>query len=253
MVLSPTNPTAKTALNARVSGAREPVRFQWMKNGQILDGEETSSLGADYLAKGDTVEVEAVSGSLSVSETIVIQNSPPSISAVQFNYGSVFTVDPKGEDRDGDAIGYRYQWLVNDEELPFESENILPGKFFSKGDRVTVAITPYDEESDGAAAKVKDVLIENKPPEITSTPPVESSGEEFVYAITAEDPEGEPLTYSLETAPDGMVVDPQSGEVRWSMRAEVAGSQQVRIKVEDASGRWSIQEFFLNTQEKAGN
>jgi Putative Ig domain len=250
MILLPTEPTTKTSLYVRVSGARESIRFVWLNNGEIIEGEEKSFLGGEHLTKGDTIEVEAVSGTLQASVSVIINNSPPTISAVQFNSGSVLTVQPKAEDIDGDAIGFRYQWMVNEEEILSETTDVFPSTHFSIGDRVAVFITPYDDEEDGTRVSVKDVLIENKPPVITSTPPPSFQGVEFAYIIVAEDPEGEPLTYSLETAPEGMTINAQTGELHWSVGAEVAGSFPVKIKVENGSGRWSGQEFSLAIQDK---
>ncbi len=249
ILILPAVPTAKTSLYARVSGARERVRFNWAKNGKTIAGAETALLAAEFFAKGDIIEVEAFAGALRASVSVVINNSPPAITAVKFNYGSVVTVMPQGQDPDGDTIGYRYQWSINDEALFVETTNVLPGELFTKGDRVAVAITPYDQESDGATIKLKDVLIDNKPPVITSIPPSSFENSELSYKVRAEDPEGESLSYSLETAPDEMTIDSQTGMLHWSVGEDVTGSQLVKVKVEDASGRWVIQEFSLDLQD----
>jgi len=247
----PLEPTAESTLHARVSGTREPVIYRWLKNGQILEGEETASLAAKSFVKGDIIEADVISGTMSALATVVIRNSPPVISGVNYSYGSEFTVEPQGEDADGDSISYRYEWLVNGEEVPMQTGSDLPGEFFSQGDRVGVVVTPYDEESDGLAFRLEGVQIENKPPVITSTPPTETEGNDFTYQVVAEDPEGEGLTYSLEAAPLGMTIDPQAGKVHWAIDASAAGTQEIKIKVEDASGRWTVQEFTLKTHEKS--
>ncbi len=252
IVLLPVEPTASSALYARVSGAREPVRIRWLKNGQTIEGEENVFLAAEYLTRGDAIEVEVVSGVMRGSATVVISNSPPAISAVKLNCGSVVTVEPKGEDPDGDAISYRYQWLVNDTEVFSETTHVLPAQLFARGDRVTVAITPYDAETGGVTVRVKDVLIDNKPPVITSSPPTGFEDGQFDYTVTAEDPEGEPLSYSLETAPEEMMIDSQTGALLWRIGEDVTGSHLVKIKVEDASGRWIVQELSLDIQHKSG-
>jgi hypothetical protein len=201
------------------------------------------------LSTGDTIEVEVVSGGLLVTGSVVILNTPPRVAAVQFSYSSVITAHPKGEDLDGDNIGYRYQWLVNGIELSSVTGYTLSGALFTKDDRVSIAITPYDKDSDGETVRVKDVLIENKPPQIISSPPAQVEEGKFIYAIVAKNPESEPLSYFLETAPDGMTIDTTTGKVQWRPDAEVIGPQQVKIKVEDASGRWSAQEFVLDIQD----
>lgn len=251
VVILPISPTVKTALYARVSGAREPVRLTWLKNGETIEGEIASSLGLEHLHKGDIIEVEAISGDLRGISSVEIDNSPPTLSSVNFNYGSVVTVEPCGEDPDGDTINYRYQWLVNEQEVLLESTNVLPEDFFAKGDRITVVITPYDDETDGVTARVQDVMIANKPPVISSTPPAFFEGGEFSYQVAATDPEGEGLIYSIDTAPEGMTIDHQTGGVFW--RAEAApGPHLVKIKVSDTSGRWSVQQFTLELRGPEG-
>ena len=57
----------------------------------------------------------------------------------------------------------------------------------------------------------------NQPPAITSVPVVDAiAGRTYSYAATATDPDGDPLTFSLTTAPSAMQVDPASGQVTWS-------------------------------------
>lgn len=246
VVLLPNVPTVKTSLYARVSGAREPVRLAWLKNGETIEGEVLHSLGVEHLRKGDMIEVEATSGDLRGGASVVVGNSPPTINAVNFNYGSTVSVQPLGEDPDGDSITYNYQWLVNEQEILSESVNILPGTFFAQGDRVAVEITPSDDESEGAKVRLEDVLIANKPPVIRSTPPAFFEGGEFLYQVVADDPEKETLVYSLDTAPAGMKIDSQTGEVFWRSTGANPGPYLVKIKVADSSGRWSVQEFTLN-------
>ena len=57
----------------------------------------------------------------------------------------------------------------------------------------------------------------NRPPTITSTPPTRAVvGSEYRYAVVVQDPDpGETLTFTLETGPWGMVIDPDAGVLRW--------------------------------------
>lgn len=66
---------------------------------------------------------------------------------------------------------------------------------------------------------------ENNPPVITSIPVNEVyEGESYIYAVAATDPDGDELTYSLEQAPSGMSIDPQTGLIAWVGSHEWANS-----------------------------
>jgi len=76
-----------------------------------------------------------------------------------------------------------------------------------------------------------DEEAENHPPIITSTPPLMGREDElYTYQVVAEDPDNDPLTYHLITAPRGMVMT-ASGLIRWIPQQE--GVEIVRIQVSD--------------------
>ncbi|MDP3640125.1 MAG: Ig domain-containing protein [Nanoarchaeota archaeon] len=72
---------------------------------------------------------------------------------------------------------------------------------------------------------------ENHPPIITSTPLTTAREDElYTYQVIAEDPDNDPLTYHLVTAPRGMAMT-ASGLIRWTPPRE--GAELVRIQVSD--------------------
>jgi hypothetical protein len=84
------------------------------------------------------------------------------------------------------------------------------------------------------------------PPSITSTPPEPATvGSPYVYQVTATDPSGAPLTYSLLAAPAGMTIDAASGLVSWTPTASQLGNQSVAIQAADPSGASASQTFTL--------
>lgn len=57
----------------------------------------------------------------------------------------------------------------------------------------------------------------NQDPIITSTPIIEAVvGQPYEYLVRANDPDGDPLTFSLNQAPEGMVIDPQTGRISYT-------------------------------------
>ena len=64
--------------------------------------------------------------------------------------------------------------------------------------------------------------------------------------MTANDADGDPITYGLEVAPRGMTIDAHSGMLSWTPGADAAGVQHVRVMAKDARGGFAIQEFELS-------
>ncbi|MBQ6827370.1 MAG: putative Ig domain-containing protein, partial [Thermoguttaceae bacterium] len=78
---------------------------------------------------------------------------------------------------------------------------------------------------------------ENNPPQILSTP--EQYGEvgvRYEYAVVATDPDGDALSYSLETAPQNAVIDPITGVLTWTPNASQMGVSDFIVVVTDARG-----------------
>jgi len=77
----------------------------------------------------------------------------------------------------------------------------------------------------------------NHPPRITSTPPANATeGVEYIYNVTAEDPDNDPLTFSLVSPIIGMTIDPGSGRLSWTP-ASLEGSQTFYIVIAVSDGR----------------
>ena len=69
----------------------------------------------------------------------------------------------------------------------------------------------------------------------------------------ATDPDGDTLTFALQSAPAGMTIDPRSGELEWRFGREAAGTHQVRVTVTDGYAEEpSWQEFQLNILGRGG-
>ncbi|MBN1781566.1 PKD domain-containing protein [bacterium] len=89
------------------------------------------------------------------------------------------------------------------------------------------------------------VINANQPPEITSSPVTSVNlGETYSYAVTAQDPEGSALTFSLLQAPSGMSIG-TSGQITWTPVPADEGSHQVTVRVTDGPGEFDEQVFTV--------
>jgi len=88
----------------------------------------------------------------------------------------------------------------------------------------------------------------NNPPDFTSSPIASAiQGKRYRYTPTAIDADGDSLTFSLDFAPTGMVIDPNSGTLSWFVDTTISESR-VTIRVDDGQGGSDLQSFTLTIQ-----
>lgn len=81
-----------------------------------------------------------------------------------------------------------------------------------------------------------EVSCHNLAPAILSIPPTAAlTQRQYTYAAKALDREGDPLSWSLEQAPDGMSIHPERGIIQWQPTVEQIGLHDVIISVSDGS------------------
>ena len=105
-------------------------------------------------------------------------------------------------------------------------------------ERGETTLQPYDLEVVATAP--------NDVPVITSTPRTRVRlGNTYGYLVQASDSNGDPLTFSLISAPDGMTIDALQGVVFWTPTADQFGEHAVQIQVSDGRGGIAEQSFTL--------
>jgi hypothetical protein len=71
-----------------------------------------------------------------------------------------------------------------------------------------------------------------------------TAGQPCNYDVDATDPDaGDTLTFSLDTAPNGMTIDPASGLIDWTPTPAQIGDHNVQVRVTDPSGLFATQSF----------
>jgi RHS repeat-associated protein len=85
----------------------------------------------------------------------------------------------------------------------------------------------------------------NEAPQITSTPPTTAvAGGLYRYDVSARDPEGDPLQYTLIAPPSGMTID-SVGRLRWNVPSTSLTPVNVVVEVADAFGATARQTFAI--------
>ena len=250
LLITPERPTSADCLTVVTLGVAGNGGYRWHVNDRQINGENASRLCGDFYRRGDRVTVAIGAGDSSVRATVTIANAPPRITGISATPDQVFAdsdiqVVPVAEDRDGDPVEFRYQWLVNGQAQPFLTESRLSADHINKGDTIQVRITPFDGIDEGPVYESYAMTIPNAPPRIESTPPQQFEALAYSYQVKAVDVDGDPLSWRLDKAPQGMTIDPVSGLVSWSPQGVAPGAYPVRIVVRDPEGAEAFQEFTL--------
>lgn len=253
----PESPTAMTDLQVQADfpGATTAT-YQWKRNNQVIIGEYTARLARNQFSRGDTISATVTAGGMEGTVSVVISNSSPKVVSVPFSPENVYagvdiTVNPVGENPNGEEVKFHYKWLISGKEVS-EDTPVLRGDRFKRGDRVTLTVIPYDREGEGEPFKSKQMVIPDAPPRIVSSPPQNFQSEVYAYQVAAEDPDGDPITFSLASAPPGMTIDNKKGVITWQMKDTPAGIYNVEIVAQDPEGRQATQKYSIPIDMQEG-
>lgn len=91
----------------------------------------------------------------------------------------------------------------------------------------------------------------NRPPSFVTAPVTRASiGVTYRYAARGSDPDGDPLTFALSTAPAGMSIDP-TGNLVWPF--PLPGDHPVALVVRDGRGGEALQQWLLSAGSQPTN
>ncbi len=251
----PEAPTVMTDIQVVFSCAGN-VTYEWRRNNQIIAGETTGWLLKKQFVKGDEIAATIKCDGSEGTTSATIGNSPPSVLSVPFSPDDIhagvdITVKPVGYDPDGDDVGFMYKWSVNGHEIANDSP-ILSGDYVKRGNTIALMVIPYDREGKGPPFASQNMVIPNGAPRILSSPPQDIHGEVYTYRVTAEDPDGDPITFSLVSAPSGMTIDSKTGMISWPITPESSGDHEVEVAAQDQDGLKTTQKYTLSINLSGG-
>jgi len=261
VTITPENPLSSTLLQVLIQPQHPGMvtyTYRWMSNGEEIADETESALKSDFFSKGDTIEVEVtpyhneVEGKPVKSEPIVIGNTPPAMRSFTIDPSPAYSKDDLTArldvfDADDDYIRIAYQWKKDDQELSGENDETLSKTLFSKGDTLRCEVRISDDESEDAVFQSSEIIILNSAPRITSQLSGKNmEGYLFEYTVTAEDPDGDPLEFSLASEPEGMTIDASTGMIQWEARGDQRkGNYEFQVIASDSEGAQAIQPVTL--------
>lgn len=241
----------KAVIAATTNPPHSPYFVSWRINGKEVAGGER--LAPEQFTKGDRVQAvvkwNAGAGEKqAVSREVIVGNSPPTLGDVKLDplapvAGGTVRVVAVANDLDGDKVSFRYRWYLDEKEIP-ETGDVLSLKGVRKGSWVYARVETRDDSGIGPWKYSTKCMVVNSPPVVRSTLPLSDQDDrKFVYHIVAEDPDGDPLTYTLEKGPPGMVLNGQTLE--WQVPQEYIG-RNVAIVVKIADGYGGVTRLDIN-------
>ena len=238
---------------------REAVsfRYQWYADGAALAGQTHPTLAPGLLHRGQMVSVEIVpadgaqTGKAYRTAAVVVGNTPPSTASViltpqPVRPGQRIEAQVEAVDPDHDRVDLTYKWFRNQTVIKEGEESFLETTGLSSHDQIVVEVTAHDPSASGNSLRSDPLMLGNADPQIVSAPPTSGAQDRYEYSVRAVDPDGDPLTYRLETAPPGMAINEQSGHILWSIPADQSGTFHVKVIAQDSRGGATYQEFDLS-------
>ncbi|MBM4393056.1 MAG: hypothetical protein FJ090_18175 [Deltaproteobacteria bacterium] len=193
--------------------------YRWYADG-VDSGVTSVTLPASATTRGETWTVvvtpnDGHQDGDSESASILVENTPPSMSSASISPSTAYTDDtltatPSGfADDDGDTAGYRYQWYLGGGAISGATSSTLAGTYFSKGDSVTVGVTPWDGIDVGTTVTSPSLTISNSTPtapgvDLTPTYPEDDDSLACSVATASSDADGDTITYAYSWTVNGV-------------------------------------------------
>lgn len=220
----------------------EPETEQDIQNEAIVDiqSEDSEKDQQDELANDTEDELGSI-------EFNTGTNKPPKMRSIRVvtitsNPRDGFQVIATAVDPEGDPVNFIYQWKYNDEDIVGATEDILEwNENFRKGGKLSIEVIPYDDEAQGIWKSEGSLMIPNSPPVIDSEPPASSEDGKYYYEYNAFDPDGDEIRFTLNNAPEGMILNTSSKIIEWVFTEKHKGNYSVEFVVSDSDGATTSQ------------
>ena len=173
---------------------------------QVADGGEG---GVAPVEQSWTITVEPVNDA-----PVIDQGESAALTTTEDTTG---TLDLSATDVDSETLTWSISSVATEGTASVTDgvASYVPATDFNGTDSFTV------EVSDGDLTDTINVNVTveaaNDAPVFTSTAPTEATEDElYSYTAAASDTDGDALTFSLQTKPTGMTIDPESGAISWT-------------------------------------
>lgn len=130
-----------------------------------------------------------------------------------------------------DQLRFVCKWTLDGKALN-DSGTVISLPPLKVGQRLVVEASPVIGIKKGHPYRVMATVV-GAPPVIKGVSFVKQEAGVNIYRVEAEDPNGQPLNFTLVKSPPGVNLDPKSGELRIPVNLPAGG---IRVKVANGSG-----------------
>jgi fibro-slime domain-containing protein/RHS repeat-associated protein len=191
------------------------------------------------------VDIQSFTIAVASADTPPIITSWPS-GTPQVGYQYEYAV--LAQDAEHDPLTYSYSPAVSGMAFDAQRHNVLAWKPTVAGP-VTVTVTVGDGRGGTASQTFTLTAVApqtDQPPKITSTPRnTIAVGQSYYYQVMATDPDGDHLTYTLDTPIGNASLDPNTGFMTWTPTAALLGAHSLQLHVSDGRGGTFTQPFTV--------
>lgn len=157
--------------------------------------------GGDQAGTQHTAADPAMMGSARIFPNPAYSNS-----VLEVGFKTEVAVDPND---------YNFTWKRNGEVIEGTGGNTLDDQYFTRGDRVSVDISPVDPASADDRSGIAWVNVQNSPPRVLSASTMMAMRErpEIFVHIGCNDIDGDPISYRYRWFVDGEILAGQTDDV----------------------------------------
>lgn len=179
----------------------------------------------------------------------IAENQTPTITSVPPEFGvldQLYVYDPVGFDPERDEL----MWELTTSPRGMSIDALTGSIRWTPDDLQlgthTIDITVTDRFLGQSTQQYQlHIGCNNLAPAIISIPPTTALADRpYLYAAGANDPENDPLEWTLLGSPDGMSIDQETGIIRWQPTSSQIGSAEVVVEVDDGLNT-STQSFTI--------
>jgi len=177
-------------------------------------------------------------------------NAPPVIESAPVTaamIGTAYVYDVVATDAGGETLAYVLAQAPGGMAIDAGTGRIAwtPGSAQAGDHPVTVRVADPVGQIARQSFTVTVAAAPNDPPAFSrAAPPSASVGQLWSYLAAVTDPDGDPLSFSLDAAPGGMTVT-AGGRVEWTPQPGDEGTAPVALRVSDGRGGAAVQTFAL--------
>ncbi|MDA8170022.1 MAG: putative Ig domain-containing protein [Nitrospiraceae bacterium] len=211
------------------------ANITWYVNGIERPVSTPNEFDTSGALKGDVVQAVAKINGVEVkSGPVTVEDAPPEVRSVKlmpevFKPGDNKLYVDAAADSGAEIV---YEWTVNGTPAGNKSRLDMPVK---RNDEIKVRITACNGQDCGQPV-ILERKIANMPPMFSPRVEMSFNGTEYVGQANATDPDGDTLTYSLESAPRGMTIDPARGLITWKAPPGLKDDTTVTVLASDGHG-----------------